>query len=232
MKLHLNIAEINCIINTNGGYVERLADNNKEIIYEEYKYISKEGKEKSRGGIFACVPNFGVDEITHENKHGYGREKDWGVIKKTSDSVVMELDGEREYEKLKSYLSYRVLKNSLEADLILENNGEEILNVAPAFHPYFKTYGQILIEDKIYSEKELASTVFINQSKMNFTNGDKEFSIETNNINTFALWTDNLDKYFCVEPTFNGTSFSDKINKPYKLKPGEKFEINMVISWK
>lgn len=232
MKLHLNIADINCVINTNGGYVERLVDNKEEIIYEEYKYISKEGKEKSRGGIFACIPNFGVDNITSENKHGYGREKDWCVIKKTADSVVMELDGDREYEKLKSYISYQVLDKSLKVDLVLENQGKDILNIAPAFHPYFKTDGKILLDNKEYSKEELGDTVFIDTDKFQFKTGERELSIKTDNINTFALWTDDLDRYFCVEPTYNGVSFSDDFNKPYKLKASEKFEINMVISWK
>ena len=52
--------------------------------------------------------------------------------------------------------------------------------------------------------------------------------IKSQNFHKFAIWTDFLDDYRCVEPCYNGKSFV-KDGEPHILKKDQTFKASMKI---
>ena len=217
--------------NTDGGRIESLTDNGRAILYPETR-LSLEGQEKIRGGSHVCLPNFGLDTTFGLDIHGFGRDKRWDVVSKSPSYSTMVLMGEGDYERVRFLLSYEIGENNLRMNLVVRNEGDTNVPLAPGFHPYFPTKDRFV---KIYGKEvgadELMATRFYDGDAIEFETKERKFRFETKNANRFAIWSDS-DDYVCVEPTYNGPSFTDIVEKPYDLESGEEFKMDAILEWK
>lgn len=184
----------------------------EDVLFPRTQLKNKSGEMRTRGGLHVCLPNFGPDNKFGLNQHGFGRESVWQVVEQSITRVVLLLEGgAKPYEKLQSTLEVVLSDRKLDSRLALKNLGDEVLEVAPAFHPYFATKKDEVsfrLDDENLQLDELEGTIFRDNVKSAKIGGRKIIFNQTN-LNHFAIWTDLLGDYVCVEPSFAGNAFVD-----------------------
>lgn len=199
-------------VDPKGAFLVSLRSFGKDILFPRTQLKNKSGEIKTRGGLHVCLPNFGPDNKFDLNQHGFGRELTWQVIKQSANRVVLLLEGgAKPYKKLQSVLEVDLSDRKLNLKLILKNLNDEVLEVAPAFHPYFATKKDEVsfrLNDEILQLNELEGTIFRDNVK-SAKIGGREIIFNQTNLNCFAIWTDLLGNYVCVEPSFAGNAFVD-----------------------
>lgn len=212
-------------INEEGAYVEKFTYEDKNIFFDK-KSLPLGDSYKIRGGMHVCAPNFSDDKLLNElPSHGFGRDKRWEVKDYGKDYLKLELTGLGSYDKVSFEISYKVLEDGLRTKLTIENKGEGKVPLAPAFHPYFATsFEDLSLRDYKIEKKDLPDSIFISADSMFFTMANREVEIKgIENIGTFTLWSDFLDDYICIEPTYNGKSFLDDNLEPFYIEEGKTF---------
>lgn len=212
-------------INEEGAYLERFTYKDKEIFFDRKK-LPMGDSYKIRGGMHVCAPNFSDDKLLNElPSHGFGRDKRWEVKDYGKNYLELELKGLGSYCKVSFEISYKLLEDGLRTKLTIENKGEKKVPLAPAFHPYFATsFENLSLREYTIEKKDLPDSIFINAKSMAFATKDMEIVIKgSENVGTFTLWSDFLDDYICIEPTFNGKSFLDDNLEPFYLEEGKTF---------
>lgn len=220
-------------INEEGAYVEKFTFLNEQVFFDKKK-LSLGDSLKIRGGMHVCAPNFSDDNLLRElPSHGFGRDRKWQVIEKREDFLRLRLDGYGTYEKVSFEISYKLEENGLLTRLVIDNKSEGKVPVAPAFHPYFKTkFEELELVGHTIDKKDLPASIFIPAKDMTFRTKKREIKIVgEENVGLFTLWTDFLDSYICIEPTYNGKSFLDDKLSPYYLGKDQSFiqEFKIII---
>lgn len=199
-------------VDPKGAFLVSLQQAGEDILFPRTQLKNASGEIKTRGGLHVCLPNFGPDSKFGLNQHGFGRELVWQVIEQSANQAVLSLNsGLSPYEKLHSMLKIVLSNERLDLKLVLENLGTEALEVAPAFHPYFATQKDektFQLDDEVLRLDELSDTIFRDDVKLAKIS-EREFVFNQTNLNRFAIWTDQLSNYVCIEPTFDGYAFAD-----------------------
>lgn len=234
MEIELWNGGAKAIIDPIGAWLTNLSDELGDILFPKRLLKSADGDAKQRGGCHVCLPNFGPGGDSGQPQHGYGREKTWEISDKTSDSVLLSLaSGEGDFEKMSAELSYQLKENALVMTLETTNNGETNLEVAPAFHPYFSLSpdeNSVKVDNKPYELSELAGTEFIDGASHGLETKSRAIVLTSDELKKWALWTDRLGAYVCVEPTESGYAFAENTAKK-QLAPGERFLWKCVFEW-
>jgi galactose mutarotase-like enzyme len=108
------------------------------------------------------------------------------------------------------------------------------LRVAPGFHPYFAvepSETSVKVNDRAYELNTLAGTEFMVADTARLRTSTRDISITQENLTTWAIWTDKLGNYVCVEPTFCGNRFLGDERPDELLAPGETKQYSITISW-
>lgn len=218
-----------------GAWLLNLADKYGDILFPK-QWIETESGKKARGGSHVCLPNFGPGGTSGLAQHGFGRISGWDVAERGVSSVTLALNGgTQQYSSLQSRLTYTLKENSLTMTLKLTNNGGDSLRVAPGFHPYFALAldeQQVTVDDERYNLSELSGTVFLQGETKQLKTQLRALSLTADNLTTWALWTDNLGRYACLEPTFAGNSFIDDTpDENELLRVGLSKSYKLQISW-
>lgn len=227
MKITLTNDNLNLIANTEGAYIENFSCDGKDVFFPKFETEIK-GKKKTRGGCHPCLPSFGPSEINDLKDHGYGRDYEWEIAEKSSSKLVLKLEGKCGYEGMDSFISYELLEDGLFAEIEMLNKSEKDLPVAPGFHPYFKVGNDFDVDGLDFGDFNLEDTYFLDASEVSFKGEAYKIKITSQNFHKFAIWTDFLDDYRCVEPCYNGKSFV-KGGNPKILKAGETFISRMIV---
>lgn len=228
MKIKLTNDRLNLIANTKGAYIEEFSRDGKDVFFPKFE-TEISGKKKTRGGSHPCLPSFGPSEINELKDHGYGRDNEWSLVEKSESKAVLNLGGKCGYEGMDSFISYELYENHLEAEIKMVNNSDKDLLVAPGFHPYFRAGEDFKVDGVDFSGFNLEDTYFLDASEISFRAENFTIKITSDNFHKFAIWTDFLDDYRCVEPCYNGKSFV-KGGNPHILKTGETFSARMKIN--
>ena len=208
-----------------GAYVEDLSYQGESVFFPKSR-LKLADSYKIRGGMHVCAPNFSDDKLLNElPSHGFGRDKKWEVKDYGKDYLKLGLKGLGSYDKVNFEISYKLLEHGLRTKLTIENKGEKSLPLAPAFHPYFATsFEDPSLRDYKIEKKDLPDSIFISADSMFFTMANREVEIKgIENIGTFTLWSNFLDDYICIEPTYNGKSFLDDNLEPFYIEEGKTF---------
>ena len=200
------------VININGAFIDEFCFGEKNIFYPRFT-VDIDGIQKPRGGMHPCLPQFGVSEINKLMVHGYGRDLVWEIIEEDQNRIILALDGHFGYEGMNSLIEYSLDKNKFDVKLTLKNTSNN----------------NFFIDGVDLNHDDLRKTIFVKSNEINFRTGENEVKILTDNFNVFAIWSDFIENYICIEPTFNGNSFTKEKNNPYILNVKEEFKAQFSI---
>lgn len=199
------------LIDPNGAWLTNLSDDRGDILFPKRMLTALDGTKKARGGCHVCLPNFGPGGDSELSQHGFGRTLLWEVVAGNASSVKLSLKGgPARYEGLWSVLAYEVGETSVTMTLELTNEGETPLRVGPAFHPYFALWDdedQVKVDGRTIELDELEGTLFEEGAAKELASHRRHLKLTSENLSTWALWTDRLAAYVCVEPTLGGYTF-------------------------
>lgn len=205
-------------VDPQGAWLAQLSDEKGDILFPRRSFTTPSGDTKLRGGCHVCLPNFGPGGQSGLTQHGFGRIVLWKRGESAQNEVTLLLEqGPGEYESLSSKLTYILSEMHLAVKLTLTNQGTTPLRVAPGFHPYFtvsKGTNTITANQTAHTLNELAETRFINTEAVALEGAARHLSLTSWALPTWALWTDLLGSYICVEPTVDGFSFLEQAATP------------------
>lgn len=227
MEKELKNKKIYLQVNTNGAYIEKFTYDGDDVFYPKFEREIK-GKKKTRGGSHSCLPSFGPSQINDLKDHGYGRDCEWEIKEIGEDTIELYLAGRCGYEGVDSFIKYALGDDYLFAEIRMVNNSDKDQPVAPGFHPYFKAGESFKVEGLDFGDFNLEDTYFLDASEVKFRAENFNIKITSDNFHKFAIWTDFLEDYRCVEPCYNGKSFI-KGGDPFILKSGQTFKASMKI---
>lgn len=232
--IQLRFGENRATIDPLGAWVTDLGAGDRAILFRRQQVAADDGTMKTRGGSHVCLPNFGPDQHDVLSQHGFGRVLPWRIVSEQVDAVTLELQGGAEaYAQLRSQVTYRLAEGCFTMQLVLENQGDHAVPVAPAFHPYFAhapEVTQVTVNDTMYDVAQLAGTAFMTSRRpMTVHYGEQSVVIASQQLPVWAIWTDQLGAYICVEPTAAGNAFLD--GQPEYLLPQAKRVYSCDIRW-
>lgn len=128
--------------NRQGGYItswtvaDQKTGRNIEVFYQ--------GTSIKRTGIPPLFPCWNASG-TNLRKHGFARDVEWKVLDLNDDEVVMTLDSndvkeiiKNEYPKdFLATIKAKSQGNVFDYSMVVQNKGKEVMEIAPAIHPYF-----------------------------------------------------------------------------------------------
>ena len=222
MIIELRSGDKKAIVDTKGGYLTNYADDQGDIIYPKRIIAAGGGEQKTRGGCHVCMPNFGPGGNSGLDQHGYGRTSNWDITESGDNHVTLGLAGQGEYKDMPATLRYQISEQDLTMELILVNNGQRVLEIGPAFHPYFATGDHLVVDGEPldmdgYKEMILSDAA---QSRVVNTNG-RTLVLKADSMPYWAQWSDRLANYFCIEPSYGGFTFVPENHRRLDmLQPG------------
>lgn len=226
-------------VNTKGAWIEAMKFRGHDVLYPR--------SGNNEGGMYVCLPQFGSVTSFSLPEHGFAREEQWEVLRRYDSDVILELiknEKSGNYPAgLEAMVRYKLVNDEtgigLTVKLAVSNLGGEPLPIAPAFHPYFATNGEVNIEGfdhpELLRDLSLFSETYIQNMPAKFvakTSSDRpELTLSSELLRTYTFWTDNPSEYLCVEPTLLGANFDKKSGRLY-LEPNqnELFEFEILIS--
>ena len=232
--IQLRYGDARATIDLDGAWVTELATDDGDILYPRQERTDKSGARKLRGGMHVCVPNFGPGGSTDQQQHGFGRLKEWKLVgHDVSYASMILLGGDGSYQNLSSMLSFDIDERSLSVTLSLINRNEYPIHVAPGFHPYFNVGdNQAILDDETLNYDELIGTLFVEGNRHELEIGERHLSLYSEELGRWAVWTDQLGDYVCVEPTLSGNSFARAHPATDEmLAPDEQRTYTFTMSW-
>jgi galactose mutarotase-like enzyme len=162
--------------------------------------------ESFRGGAFWCIPNQGPTYDVFEVQNGEYRKT--LSEKNSTEKHLLGAWGE-----LTANLAWETTGNTLTTKAVITSLKDGTL-VRPGFHPYFAVSGNfsITIGHKTFNKEILTSngrtTVVVhtgNKAVLEQESGKTEISFNAISAKqemtfTFCIWTDDKEKYVCIEP--------------------------------
>lgn len=218
----------------NGAWVSELSVGSEQILFPRTDLKDADGGLKARGGMHVCLPNFGPGGESGLVQHGFGRTSTWSVIQQNESSVLLELTATDEYAGLIAELEYSAERNLFVARLSLTNRGSTPLRVAPGFHPYFAlepSETTVTVNGELFKLSEIAGTEYRRANSAKLLTAKRHITLTTENLSTWAIWTDQLGSYVCVEPTFGGNRFLEPEQPDEQLAPSETKTYSVRIAW-
>lgn len=232
MNITLHTGTTTATITTSGAYITSLADEHGDVFYPLQQLTTSDGERKTRGGCHVCLPNFGPGGASGLAQHGFGRTSQWQVVEQASDRVELVLQGSDAYAGLESRLVYIVAEHQLAMQLTLVNVGEDELLVAPAFHPYFAYDSALVLDGQPLADlTPLAETIFVDGPTRQLATGRSTITLQSEGLPRWAVWTDELGPYLCIEPTHSGNSFADSPAHATVLVPGQTARYGVRVGW-
>jgi glucose-6-phosphate 1-epimerase len=234
MEVEIYSSSLKAIISREGAWLTNLSDDNGDILFPKRKLTAPDGSSKARGGCHVCLPNFGPGGDSDLAQHGFGRTSVWEVGEQNENSASFLLKGGAEgYEGLEARLTYTV-DNALTMKLELTNTGHAPLRVAPGLHPYFILQpgeGQVTVDGAKHDLDDLADTLYEDGQSKKLITTNRTINLTSENLSTWAIWTDQLGNYVCVEPTHAGNAFlNDKPVDNELLQPGQGETYSCIIT--
>ncbi len=233
-EITLTSSQAIATIDTKGAWITTLLGNGSDILFSRRQLMNTDGQQKLRGGCHVCLPHFGPGGESGLAQHGFGRELEWEVENQTDTLLELRLTNTHPmYAPLVAKLLYLLTDNELSMQLTLENTGSQSLPVAPAFHPYFAHAAEpVQLNGAQLSLETLAGTEFTTATDHALEIQGKIVRLASVNLPVWAVWTDQLGEYVCVEPSHSGNSFIDSLHGvPDELEQGQLKSYRFALSW-
>ena len=207
----LGVGDTKLTVDVDGGWLTALRDKTGDILFPRTPLVNSLGETKVRGGCHVCVPQFGpAREELGLTQHGFGRDSLWTLQDSSKSSLVFNLSSTHgDYQNLQVILTYTLAEKSLKMELSLFNDGISDVRIAPAFHPYFETNraATVGLDDATVAVDDYQDTKFLDGLRKTLEVNGRTLTLSSDELNVWAIWSDRLDEYFCVEPTLGGYRF-------------------------
>lgn len=232
-----------------GALVSRFTLGERDILFPDQEFVI--GKEKKRrGGMPILFPQAGP--LTEEQDqfrlppHGFARDLSWEKIVSDKTKAVLSLGPSDETRPNYPYqfglgLQVTAEQGGLDYELSVSNNGEEVMPIAPGFHPYFSIPAESMRSLKTniprfdITKYELGRPLFFPMQE------EVEISIPGVGQITMipgesfvrpegrlVVWSDS-EKYLCVEPWSAGLNGLLHPKERVELKQGEIAKFSLQI---
>lgn len=233
--LEIKQGAMRAVVDTHGAWICELSYKDTPVFYPRQQLTSESGETKTRGGCHVCLPNFGPGGDSELPQHGFGRLLEWSVVASASHQVTLALGGEPNtaYQACETTLTYTVGEGILSATLAVTNKGSQAFRIAPAFHPYFQVAElaeAVKINEQIYDLSMLAEAEFLEVNDVTLTTNIETIRLSQQNLPTWAIWSDRLGNYVCIEPTYGGYRFLETEQPDERLEPGQNKVFQMHIA--
>jgi len=237
------------VVSSIGGTVENFVFHSENIIFPP-KIVG----DKSRGGIPIPFPFFGKPskEFSSIQQHGWLRHQELRLYKESRNQVVF-VGENKVIEDYPWQLKYVITVSidpataALTLSLVIERLKDGCFFAAPinpGFHPYFCsdpssssehciTRCLARVGSRVITDFEAGSSKIAVSHPILIKSGKRVLQMSLggnfNSASELTLWTDNPDKYFCVEPVLTSRdAFAHPENGKF-LKEGEKLEMTMEL---
>lgn len=222
-------------VDLEGAWITSLTDGDQTILYPRTSLQAPDGSTKQRGGCHVCLPNFGPGGESGLSQHGFGRTMTWVAIEQGDDTLRLRLNNcPNPYEEMVAELKYELTDKGCEMTLQVRNEGKEILVIAPAFHPYFnyKDQAAVRLNGQTIPFDILNDAQYEKRDDQTLQLDDNNVQVSSQRLPVWAVWTDGLGAYLCVEPTQSGNAFLTE-NKAGAdcLLPGAEASYACWLSW-
>lgn len=223
------------LIDPQGAWLTNLSDERGDILFPKRQLTALDGSKKTRGGCHVCLPNFGPGGDSGLPQHGFGRLAVWDMVAQAENKVTLRLNGgAKGYEALQSTLTYELADASMKITLELLNNGQGELRVGPAFHPYFALQSDeshVKVDGQRMDLDDLAGTIFEQGETKELSTARRHLRLKSTELPTWAIWTDRLSQYICVEPTLGGYTFLAEETNSELLQSDTLASYQFTVSW-
>lgn len=236
MEIELWYGQTKAIVDPIGAWLANLSDDDGDVLFPMRMLKAADGSQKKRGGMHVCLPNFGPGGGSGLEQHGFGRTSTWEIERQTDSSAVLALRRkEGDYAGIVATLTYVLGDRRLTSTLVVGNEGAESLRVAPGFHPYFTTRGGhdgVRINNEKQKLDELGETMFMMGEQQSLAILGRHILLTSKDLTAWAVWTDLLGSYVCVEPTLEGYAFLKPTpSEGQMLAPGATKTYEFVVNW-
>lgn len=236
MEVELWSGDSKAIIDPKGAWLTNLSDSYGDVLFPRRQLADEADVKRTRGGSHVCMPNFGPGGQSGLAQHGFGRTSVWNTIDQTESSILLALDkGDGDYADMMALMTYQLADGVLLGTLEMTNNSDKPLRAAPGFHPYIVASQNepIVIDGVTYKPEELSETEFIDGAEHELITSAGMFRLRSDELHRWAIWTDSLGEYVCVEPTLAGFSFRDQPEPTEEelLPPGVSRQYGFSLSW-
>ena len=218
-------------VSPEGAYLTRLEDDTGLPILAPQALLGE--AQKRRGGCHVCLPYFGPDALGRP-QHGFGRDLEWRIEENEGSTTAYfetEVPG---WEGFRAQIDYTAGERDFTMKLRVFNGGTEPQRVSPGFHPYFALSSNTAEFDGApLNANEFGEAQFVEGSTHTFKTDTHTLTLHSDELTTWALWSDRVGDYFCVEPTFRGPSHAAG-TEPLDgelIAPGEERLYTFTISW-
>ncbi len=218
------------------GTLLSLSMEEKEIIYpydDESPY---------RGGAFWCLPNFDEAVIPFTVRHGEYRK----IAGKGNDEMYSK-NIEGPWGSLATTCNWKIDETGFTSTIDITSHSHETL-IRPGFHPYMvmkddlqiHIAGKTLLKNSLplsiklaipCNEGDTSAVAEMQNISGNYTIRCQAISTDVTHIFSYAfcLWTDDVEKYICIEPVI-GVSFNeDSLPSSFLLKENQTIKIVVEI---
>lgn len=219
-------------VDPQGAWVTSYSSTDNAILYPKTDIITSNGDLKTRGGCHVCLPNFGPGGNSAQPQHGYGRLLTWDVVSYDQAEAVLHLAPSAETDYCDVSLRYSLGDDGLIMELTVLNSGSESIRLAPGFHPYLAIDSQqaVYLNQQHIDPSVYSDASFVRAHDMELENGDIRLRLRATGMTLWALWTDQLAEYFCIEPTVAGFAFESDPNPEQLLEPNATRQYQLTIT--
>lgn len=207
---------ISARVNCTGAMMHSLHDHKNDawVLYPFFK----RGDGKERGGCPICFPAFGspVPVYEGEKQHGWLRDKVVAVsaTENTANALGSRRIGGLYLDKVTFNVIHEVRERAIMSRLQFvcgdKGLGGEKFLFRPGFHPYFPNNGQtkVIIGEKAYQNfnKKAVCVKIDPETPITIYTGKLRIRMILHGFfgsTCIYLWSDDPEKYFCVEPVFS-----------------------------
>lgn len=220
-RLNISKGEIKATVTSSGAWVLELKKGDKDICMPGFEY-EKDGLIKKRGGIPILFPNAGKEVLSSSftlKQHGFARDMEWEVYQIEKSNLTLKLVSNKQfYEdfpyKFEALARFSVLENGFSIDLKVTNLSNEILPIAPGFHPYFNLpvdkREQLKLKlggfnkEKFQFDGKTTYLISTGSTVVSLPDIGKIEMLYSDNLRNVSIWAEPDGNHICVEPWVGG----------------------------
>lgn len=231
-----------CVLPEQGALTSVWTVCGRDILTPLHEKDTPKGVRK-RGGVPILFPNAGPLEAKDGMNlaaHGFARELPWEITEKSDSLVVLRLADSQLTRQQFPYsfvcgLFIALEDSALRYKLVIENQGELPMPVAPGLHPYFAVpIDQVKTNMPGFNPADYAFTdvLYLPRQESIIVSAGKDYSVKMSlgkHFKTLTVWSDSTE-YICIEPWVASEGALHRGADRIVVAPGGSVALDCVLS--